>query len=294
MFTSTNRIINLDPDFNFFYGHQTSPTLIDFPSGCEPHVKLTEIGVDAAVITCRIQKMDDLMRLFLLTDALRRNGTKDIGVFIPYLPFARQDRVMTEGEPLSIKVFANLINSQNYSHVLVFDPHSEVTPALINNCMVMNNYKFVNHTMKYHLATMEQKMNEQQFYFVSPDAGAFKKIFSLCEFLGYKDEIILCNKVRDLNKKGVIRSVTVSKTDLEGKDCIIVDDICDGGGTFNLLASELKQRNAGNIYLIVSHGIFSKGTHVFPDIQRIYCSDSFKTIEPDLKVTQIKLKNTSA
>lgn len=271
-------IINLDKSFEPF-GKGIEFQKFDFPSGCEPHIKLPIILEDKVKLTCRINNGNDLILLLLATDAIKRSGVKEIELFIPYLPFARQDRVMVDGEPLSVKVISNLLNSQGYSKVSIFDPHSEVCLALIDNSEYVNNHSFVDLILK----------NKKDYLIISPDAGAYKKIFKLCQHIGYKDEIIMCNKIRDLSN-GVIRSLTVSHDDLNGKDCYIVDDICDGGGTFGLLASVLKERNCGNINLIVSHGLFTKGIDFSKDISRIYTTDSFKDFNSPL-LTQIKLCN---
>lgn len=210
-------------------------------------------------------------------------------VFIPYLPYARQDRIMVKGEPLSVKVLADLINLQGYSKVRIYDPHSEVCLALINNSEAIYNFKFVEEVLK----------NKKDYLIVSPDAGAYKKIFNVCQYIGYKDDIIICNKTRNV-KDGSLGNITVPVNDFKKKDLYIIDDICDGGGTFVLLAKELKKRNAGKVNLIVSHGIFSKGLKVLEGIDHIYTTDSFMDInsmnefgmhnERYLdKVTQIKL-----
>lgn len=280
--------INLDKEFKPF-GDGIEIEQFDFPSGCESHIKIKGSVGPVMTVTCRIRNGNDIIRLLLTADALKRNGANKIELFLPYLPFARQDRVMVSGEPLSIKVFSDLLNSVGFSHVEIFDPHSDVSMALINNSKAIDNHKFVKAAL----------MGHEDFYIVSPDAGAYKKIFKLCQYLNYKEEIIMCNKLRDVSN-GVIRSVTVSHDDLKGKDCFIIDDICDGGGTFLLLAEELRKRNCGNIYLIVSHGIFSKGLKDFTNINHIYTTDSFRDInsmnEFDMhnerflhKITQIKL-----
>lgn len=234
-----------------------------FPSGCEVHVKIRNAFDDAVCITTRIKSSDDVMKLLLATDALRRAGVKNIFLFMPYLPYARQDRKMVDGEPLSVKVFADLINAQNYTRVTFYDVHSDVSLALINNSHSISNHEFVKSVL----------IDKQNYLVVSPDAGAYKKIFSLCQYLQYEDEIIICNKVRDLSN-GKIKQVTISTENLRGKDCYIVDDICDGGATFSILSKELRNRNAENIFLIVSHGIFSKGIPIH-GIDRVYTTNSF-------------------
>lgn len=270
-------IINLDKDFKPF-GDGIEFQKFDFPSGCEPHIKLPRITVDLVKITCRIKNLNDLFLLLLAVDSLKRLGVKRIRLFIPYLPFARQDRVMINGEPLSIKIISDLLNTQEFESVDIYDVHSEVSLALINKSSSISNHSFVSEVLR----------GKKDYFIISPDAGAYKKIFKVCQYLKYEGEIVLCNKLRDVSN-GVIRSLTVSHNDLEGKDCYIIDDICDGGGTFTMLASVLKERNAGKINLIVSHGIFSKGIDALSGIDHIYTTDSFKDLDHNNKLTQIKL-----
>lgn len=234
--------INLSAGFSPYGKSTVDFEIFNFPSGCEPHIKFGLIVADRVYLTTQIQSMNDLMILFLATDAIRRMGIKLIDVTIPYLPFARQDRVMVLGEPLSIKVIADLINSQNYNSVTVYDPHSDVAPALLNNCVAKTNYKFVDYFLR----------GKKDYYMISPDAGAYKKLFNLCKAIGFDGEIAVCNKVRNV-ATGEIISTTISVDDFKGKDCVIVDDICSRGGTFIGIANELQKRNCGKIYLIVSH-----------------------------------------
>lgn len=270
-------IINLDQKFQP-YGQGIEFMDFVFPSGCEVHIKLPKIEETKVLMTTRIKSSNDVIMLLMATDALKRYGVKEIELLMPYLPYARQDRQMVKGEPLSLKVFADLINSQNYAKVCLYDVHSEVSLALINNSEVINNHNFVAEVLK----------DDVEYYIVSPDAGAYKKIFKLCQHLKYQNEIIICNKLRDISN-GVIRSLTVSHEDLSGKSCYIIDDICDGGNTFIQLSYELRRRNAGKIYLIVSHGIFSKGVDALENINHIYTTNAFNDQELNNKLTQIKL-----
>lgn len=269
--------LNIDKGFEPF-GSGIDFEVFDFPSGCEPHIKIKEINAEKALITLRIRNLNQLMLLFLATDALKRSGVKEIEVFIPYLPFARQDRVMVSGEPLSVKVISDLINLQNYSKVTIYDAHSEVSLALINNAVGIDNHSFVKEVLK----------DKENYLICSPDAGAYKKIFKLCQKIGYKDEIVLCNKVRDVSN-GKIQNIMIANNDLQGKDLYILDDICDGGGTFTILSKELKKKNCGKVNLIVSHGIFSKGEEPLKEnIDMVYTTDSFKDITSDY-IKQVKL-----
>ncbi|MCW3104833.1 MAG: hypothetical protein JWO09_3273 [Bacteroidetes bacterium] len=219
-------------------------------AGGECHVKLLQEynEQDAVRINTRLNSSDDLMILMLAVDALRRMQVKRIEAFIPYVPYARQDRVMVPGEPLSIKVFASVINSLELDKVIVFDAHSDVAPALLNNCMNVPNYEMAAYFLK------ELKLSG--YILVSPDLGAYKKVDKLAAQIGYKNNIAAGIKVRDLATGQIIKSDVIAD-DLSGKSCIVVDDICDGGRTFIEIAKSLKEKGAGKLYLVVSHGIFS-------------------------------------
>lgn len=276
-------VINLSREFVPFGEsiRNNFPYCFSFPSGVEPHIKIDPLLWSLPVIiTSRITSMDDLIRLFLATDALKRMGVLDIEVFIPYLPFARQDRIMVPGEPLSVKVIADLINLQGYNKVMIYDVHSDVAPAVINNCHVVSNQKFVSHILT---------SANPGYYILSPDAGAYKKIFALCKAIGYKNEIVVCSKSRNVST-GDIVATTMSHDNLNGRDVYIIDDICSRGGTFIGIANELKKRNCGGIYLIVSHyeNTANPETLRASGISMVYKTNSMNDFENDI-VKNIKL-----
>ena len=273
-------ILDLDTSFHPF-GKDDNIQFESFTfSGGEPHIKIiTDFKPNESVtITTRIKSFNDIGLLLIAVDALRRLDIKAINLFMPYMPGARQDRVMISGESLSVKVYADVINRFDFESVTVFDPHSEVTPALLNNCKVISNHRFVE--------TVIADINSE-VVLVSPDGGALKKIYKVSEFLGGLP-VVECSKKRNV-KNGRLEGFKVYEDNLEGKDCLIVDDICDGGGTFIGLAEELKKKNVGNMYLAVSHGIFSKGVETLNQhFAKIYTTNSFKNLEG---VEQIKLKD---
>lgn len=264
-------ILNLDQNFKP-YGTQNEINYDFFTfSGGEPHIKIISNlnTVNKVTITQRIQSFNDVGILLLAVNALKNMGISKLDLLLPYFPAARQDRLMVSGEALSVKVYADIINSQNFNSVTVFDPHSEVTPALLNNCTVINNFSFIK-------GITEQL--DKNLVLISPDGGALKKIYKVAAYLQNYD-VIECSKSRDV-KTGKLSGFKVYTDDLNGKDCLIVDDICDGGGTFLGLAKELKAKNAGNLYLAISHGIFSKGFESLGTaFKKIFTTNSFKTIE---------------
>lgn len=272
-------LLHLDPNFKPFSGEEIQFEKFTF-SGGEPHIKINPNFdlTEKITVTHRMQSFNDLGFLCLAADALQRMGAKLGTLFIPYFPAARQDRVMVAGEPLSVKVYAQIINSLGFEKVMVFDAHSEVTPAVLDHCEVIPNHDFIQKVV--------EKIGEEVLL-ISPDGGALKKIFKVSEFLGGV-EVVECSKSRDV-KTGKLSGFKVYKDDLEGKNCLIVDDICDGGGTFVGLAQELKNKNAGKLYLAVSHGIFSKGFEALQDFDRIFTTNSFRDIANE-KVEVIKIE----
>lgn len=273
-------ILNLDKNFKPLKGDEIQFENFTF-SGGEPHIKINpDFDTNKKItITHRLNSFNDLGLLCLAVDALKRMDVKLENLIIPYFPAARQDRVMIKGEPLSVKVYADIINTLKFRKVIIFDAHSEVTPALLNNCEVISNNVFI------------QKILQEignDIILISPDGGALKKIYKVSEFLGGV-EVVECSKSRDV-KTGKLTGFKAYIDDLKGKDCLIVDDICDGGGTFIGLAEELKNKNAGKLYLAVSHGIFNKGFENLKCFERIFTTDSFKNLESD-GLTQFKLSN---
>lgn len=272
-------VLNLDPAFAPINGTEIAFKNFTFYGG-EPHIKI-ETGFDvneAVTITHRLDSFNRLGEVCVAADALKRMGVQKINLFIPYFPGARQDRIMIPGEPLTVKVYADIINAMGFAEVTVYDPHSEVAPALINNCKIIPNYAFIAEVIE--TIGTDVKL-------ISPDGGALKKIYKVSEYLGGR-EVVECSKSRDV-KTGRLSGFKVYEDDLGGADCLIVDDICDGGGTFAGLAEELKKKNAGRLYLAVSHGIFSKGFEMFGGLETIFTTNSFSDIDND-KVKQIKIR----
>ena len=275
-------MLNLDPSFTPLGENNSIAHQSFLFAGGEPHIKISDKfnQNEPVTITQRINSFNDLGLICITVDALKRMGVKEIHLYIPYFPAARQDRVMIPGEPLSVKVYADIINALALASVTVFDPHSEVTPSLLNNCITISNHEFIKKVIE-EIGT--------DVTLISPDGGALKKIYKVSEFLGGA-EVVECSKSRDV-KTGRLSGFKVYTDDLNGADCLIVDDICDGGGTFNGLAEALQAKNAGKLYLAISHGIFSKG---FDDLskyfEQIFTTDSIKQVEHH-GVTQIKLQD---
>jgi ribose-phosphate pyrophosphokinase len=263
-------------------------------SGGEIHVNLEQnsFGVGGDIyIYARITSASDAMELFMVTDALKRMYPESALILImPYIPYARQDRVCQKGDAFSLKVFAGFINTQGYKSVIVADAHSYVATALIDRVMELPQSSFANH-----LAFMETfPEQERDFmkrldFIIAPDAGASKKAEEFTKVLSHirvtDIDVVQSLKVRD--KVGAITSTNVLCDDFAGRNCLIVDDICDGGRTFTELAKVLKEKGAGQIGLYVTHGIFSRGLDVIFEngIDFVFTTDSFE--QPDTRAKMV-------
>ncbi|HBT0444870.1 TPA: ribose-phosphate pyrophosphokinase [Klebsiella pneumoniae] len=207
-------------------------------------------------ITAKIKNSTDVMALAMLVDACSRLENLDVHaeftLNLPYIPYARQDRVMQPGEALSIKVFANIINSLGFDKVIVDDPHSDVSAALLNNVKIRGQHQLVSE-----VKALGQFLNSN-FVVVAPDAGARKKAQKVAD--GLRLPLVEAGKVRDV-RTGEITGTAVFG-DVTGRKCLIVDDIIDGGRTFIALAQALKEKGADYVVLYGTHGIFSYGKQV--------------------------------
>ena len=239
-----------------------------FPGG-EVRLKLPEYTVDvelvrSANVTARITNSEEFMALMMTVDAIRRRtpGIK-INLFLPYMPYARQDRVCNDGEPLSVKVAADLINSLKLNKVTVLDPHSDVTPALLDNCVVVDQ-----------LALLKKlRLPWEEITLVAPDAGAVKKVEKLHAALGTK-RLVTATKHRD-TKTGYITDTTLD-ANVHGERLLVIDDIFDGGRTFLELGKVLAGKGVASAELFVTHGIFSQGYNAITEyFSHVYTTNSF-------------------
>ncbi len=272
-------ILNLDKNFNPYPDEKSITFELFTFSGGESHIKIhSDLSlINEVTITQRVKSFNDVGEILIAVNALRGAGVQEVNLLLPYFPGARQDRFMVKGEALTVKVYADLFNQLRLKSISIFDPHSDVTPALLNNSMVIENYTFIEKVIG--------KIGSNVLL-VSPDGGALKKIYKLASHL-INYNVIECSKSRDV-KSGKLSGFKVYADDLKGQDCLIVDDICDGGGTFLGLAKELKLKNCGKLYLAVSHGIFSKGFRELSNhYEMIFTTNSFSDFENVECLTQI-------
>lgn len=254
-------VLNLDSEFHpYKKGVEILHKKFDFKGG-EPHFQITSecsyAHSSTLIITQRYNKIGDLFDIILANDAARRMGFKNINLILPYFPAARQDRVCNQGEPLTIKVFTDMINGCGFDEVVILCPHSEVTAALLNNVTVIDELKYVDMVIN----TLDK--SRRNVNIVCPDAGAGKRVNKIVKHLSNNNghvnfNLIRCEKIRDV-KDGSIKEFFVDVEDLGGHDTILFDDVCSMGGTFIGLGNKLKEKNCGKLMLCTMHNDCSEG-----------------------------------
>jgi len=236
-------------------------------------------------IKSRLNNWIDLEIIICAVASLRELEVKEIHLYTPYILGARNDRKFEEGGNNYLRdVICPIINSIGFKTVTCIDPHSDVLEACIKGFRKQSNLALINFALNhlYPKIIPKQDAKPTDFILVSPDAGASKKIYKVAEQIGYKGDIITCSKERDTEGKLTRTVVPMSIDYWNTKDKIIIDDICDGGATFINIAKEFKkqayqQKNKSKIYLIVTHGVFSKGFYELSKyFDGIFSTNSYK------------------
>lgn len=238
---------------------------------------------DAVKISSRLNSFKDLELIICATAAIRNiKPNREIALYVPYFMGARSDRKFVDGGVNYLKqVICPIINSLNFVTVITLDPHSDVLEACLNNYEKLDNHTVV----KYALTEIDNKKDAQErICLVSPDAGAYKKIFDVAKKFQIQN-IVTANKVRDMRSGKILKTELPNLPGLVGDDLqyVIIDDICDGGRTFNELAKAIREQRAdAKIYLVVTHGIFSAGfAELTRHFEHIYTTNSHRDIADD-------------
>ena len=233
---------------------------------------------NSITIKSRLNTFQDLELIICANQALKEIGVKSVNLYIPYCIGGRSDRKFQEGGINYIKtVIAPIINSQNFDEVRIMDPHSDVLEACISNFVKLTNYSVTKMALD-DIGVFEVKQSVDNICLVSPDAGAYKKVFDVAKWFGI-NEIITASKVRDVATGKILKTEVPSiEKHTDVMKYVIVDDICDGGRTFIELAKVIKEQNPiAKIYLVVTHGIFSAGFGELNNyFERIYTTNSIK------------------
>lgn len=236
-----------------------------FPDG-QRHFEL-QMGSDfhEATIETRIANAEELMDVLLAQDVLRNMGYA-VSLDIRYLLAARMDRRIGTGHPYTLGVVARALRSAGFARIRVLDPHSRMALDELGATAVLP-FGPVANVLSHYLAS--------ETVIVAPDAGATDRVRNL--LAGAADRpfrVVQGLKHRDPHT-GTLSHFSVEDTSVVcGHTCLIVDDLCDGGGTFTGLAAVLRAARAEAVDLFVTHGIFSKGLPL-DGIRNVYTTDSY-------------------
>lgn len=224
--------------------------VITFSDGCKNFCIDPELIRDKR-ITIDIKEYNPslLEDLAMLRSILTRYGCAHTHLLLRYVPHARADRAFVHGQTSPLQVFGSMLTCIGFNSVTVDDVHSDAAKIALPTCT-----KFYSH-----LECFRNTVHNKDFdIVVAPDKGAVAKSSSVAEYLG--KPILFADKVRDV-ATGRITSMEL-EGDVEGKHCLITDDLSDAAGTHIWLADILKEKGASKVSLYVTHGIFSKGLDI--------------------------------
>lgn len=221
------------------------------------------------------ENMDELFSVYLIAKYLKEKIGSNICLHMPYIPNARMDRTKSSSDVATMKYFADMINALEFTEVTVLDPHSTTVENTIKNLVIVPPIRFIKSALS------DIKDIDLIFY---PDHGSesryetIHKEFNLPYLSGYKQRNWKTGKIEKLQIVGDTASI-------EGKNILIVDDICSKGGTFLYAAKALKEYGANDIYLYVTHceNTMLDGEMINSGlIKKIYTTDSIYQKEHSL------------
>lgn len=189
-----------------------------------------------------------LMEVLVCIDALRRASAREINVIMPYYGYARQDRKASPRQPITAKLVADLITTAGADRIVTVDLHAAQIQGFFN--IPMDDLTAVP-LLSYYFTGKEFK--DKDLVVVSPDHGGVVRARRMAEILDAPIAIVDKRRPRanEVEAKNVIG-------DINGKTCIVVDDICDTAGSLIAACQILKDHGAGEIYTAITHGVFSR------------------------------------
>lgn len=245
-------------------------------------------------ITHRINSYDDLWQLAQIKNIYDHKGV-EVSVFIPCLLDAQADRRFADNESPNLKMVCKFINDLKFKEVQILHPHNpEVVEALIDNVVIIDNYNFVETVIDHYedyYCKFETEASEN-LILMSTDAGGFKPLMKLTDDIQWEGEVYAASKSRKWNPETNKSALTqqVDRLDFEGKDILIIDDLCVYGGTFIGLAKLLQNRNIGNLFLAVSHiTVRNPNPELGKWFKQIYATDSKFGQDSNYGIDNIKL-----
>ena len=213
-------------------------------------------GHDTFIIQSTCSPADKhLMELMLLADALKRSSASKITAVVPYFGYARQDRrVRSSRVPISAKVVSDMFSSVGINRVLTLDLHSETIQGFFD--MPADNI----YATKLMVEDISKNYSQDNLVIVSPDVGGVVRSRALAKYLGGLELAIIDKRRDEANESEVMNIIG----NVEGKNCIVPDDIVDTAGTLCNAAKALKDAGASKVSAYITHPVLSG-----PAIERV-------------------------
>ena len=238
-----------------------------FPDG-EKRVRILDrvSGEDVVVVQSTASPTDEnYMQLFFILDALRRSGAKSVTAVIPYFGYQRQDHMFREGEAVSVKVIAEILQNLGISKLIAVDLHSiKIEQAFSVPVLHLSALSLFAKTIK------EKKWSAT---LVSPDMGGIRRIKILSKMLDNMPFAVV-EKNRDLATGRVTADKIAGKV---GERAIIADDMISSGGTIAMAAKLLRKNGVKEIYVFAAHPVFSENAPKIlqeSEVKRVYVTDT--------------------
>ena len=228
---------------------------------------------------------DHLMELLIMVDAARRASAKRITAVLPYFGYARQDRKPGPRAPISAKLVANLIVEAGANRVLTLDLHAGQIQGFFD-IPVDNMY-----AVPIMARDMRERMNVSDLTIVSPDVGGVVRARSLAK--RFDAPLAIVDKRRDRPGESEVMNVI---GDVEGRDCVLYDDIADSGGTLVNAAEALLKDGAKSVRAYITHGVLSGSAHervAASKLEELVITDSIQVSSELLQAPNIRVITTA-
>jgi ribose-phosphate pyrophosphokinase len=224
---------------------------------------------------------DNLMELLICIDALRRASAKRITAVLPYFGYARQDRKPGPRTPISAKLVANLITVAGASRVLTMDLHAGQIQGFFD---IPTDNLFGSPVIA---ADIRARFSTDNLTMVSPDVGGVVRARSLAKRLN-NSPLAIVDKRRERAGESEVMNII---GDVDGRTCILIDDIVDSAGTLCNAAAALRQQGATDVFAYCTHGVLSGGAAArvaASELKELVVTDSIWSGEPDVEGGKIR------
>ncbi len=228
---------------------------------------------------------DNLIETYIKADAAKRAGAEKVIAIMPNFDYARQEKRMELGEPITARLNMDLLKTSGVDGIITADLHTPAIEGFASHDMSVTHLESMNLMKKY----FEEK-GVEDIIVVSPDLGGVKRADKLARALGCDKAIVY--KHRQEHNKATAEDLI---GDVQGKNCIMFDDIIDTAGTITEASKLLKKNGAKDIYVCATHGLFNgdamKKLTEAP-IKEVIVTDSVQLKEDNPKIKQISMANS--